>query len=193
MRIVCLGDSLTYGYGVPRKDTWVALAAQGETEYHNKGVNGDTTGGMLARFSDDVLSFSPDAVLVMGGANDRFFSGSFAAAKANLMALCHRCCAHGVIPLVGIPIPLCPPIREGWAELIDTSFFSEYEIFCTEIAHMAGVFGFGVVDFRKAFAGRIKEMGEPASAFYLADGLHPNTHGHRILADIVRQALAELL
>ena len=27
MKLVCLGDSLTYGYGVPRKDCWVSLAA----------------------------------------------------------------------------------------------------------------------------------------------------------------------
>ena len=43
MKIVCLGDSLTYGYGVPRKDGWVSLAAQatGHTLV-NKGVSGDT-------------------------------------------------------------------------------------------------------------------------------------------------------
>ena len=28
MKIVCLGDSLTYGYGVSRKDCWVSLAAE---------------------------------------------------------------------------------------------------------------------------------------------------------------------
>lgn len=58
MKIVCLGDSLTYGYGVPRKDGWVSLAAQatGHTLV-NKGVSGDTTGGMLARFARDTASW----------------------------------------------------------------------------------------------------------------------------------------
>ena len=43
MKIVCLGDSLTYGYGVPRKDGWVSLAARatGHTLV-NRGVSGDT-------------------------------------------------------------------------------------------------------------------------------------------------------
>ena len=41
MKIVCLGDSLTYGYGVPQKDGWVSLAAQatGHTLV-NRGVSG---------------------------------------------------------------------------------------------------------------------------------------------------------
>ena len=67
MKIVCLGDSLTYGYGVPRKDGWVSLAAQatGHTLV-NRGVSGDTTGGMLARFARDVLAQRPRRVLLMG-------------------------------------------------------------------------------------------------------------------------------
>ena len=28
MKLVCLGDSLTYGYGVPRRDCWVSLCAE---------------------------------------------------------------------------------------------------------------------------------------------------------------------
>ena len=120
MKIVCIGDSLTYGYGVPRRESWVSLCAQESGHaFVGRGVNGDTTGGMLARFSADVLPERPDAVLMMGGANDRFFSGFFGAAQANIMALAHRCCGCGMAPLIGIPIPLCPPIRDGWCELVD--------------------------------------------------------------------------
>lgn len=192
MRIVCLGDSLTYGYGVPRRDVWVTLCASGETECINKGVNGDTTGGMLARFDADVLAYRPDAALLMGGANDRFYSGSFGAAKANMLAMAHRCYAEKITPLVGIPLPLCPPVREGWAELVDPSFAEEYDAYCAALAHMAGVFGFYVVDFRSAFLARADASGEPRSAFYLSDGLHPNARGHRLLADILLRSLPQL-
>ncbi len=194
MRIVCLGDSLVYGYGVPRRDTWAALATNaGETEYINKGVNGDTTGGMLARFTADVLPCQPDAVLMMGGANDRFFSGMFGGAKANLMALCHRCCAAGIIPVIGIPTPLCPPVREGWAALLDASFYEEYDAFCMELSRMAAIFGFAVLDFRAAFVSAMERSGELRAAFYLPDGLHPNSRGHRLLADILLSELPRLL
>ena len=76
MKLICIGDSLTFGYGVRPSQRWTRLCAQ-ETgwEIVNEGISGDTTGGMLARFSADVLPERPDAVLMMGGANDRFFSG----------------------------------------------------------------------------------------------------------------------
>ena len=77
MKLVCLGDSLTYGYGVPRRDCWVSRVAEctGHTLV-NRGINGDTSGGMLARFGRDVLDERPDRVLLLGGANDIIFGGN---------------------------------------------------------------------------------------------------------------------
>ena len=56
MKILCLGDSLTYGMGVLHKERWSSLVAE-QTGYTvvNRGISGDTTGGMLARFERDVL------------------------------------------------------------------------------------------------------------------------------------------
>ena len=55
MRVYCLGDSTTYGFGVSRREAWPALvgAATGH-EMINGGVNGDATSGTLARFCVDV-------------------------------------------------------------------------------------------------------------------------------------------
>ena len=52
MRLICIGDSLTFGYGVHLSQRWTQLCAQ-ETgwELVNEGINGDTTGGMLARIN----------------------------------------------------------------------------------------------------------------------------------------------
>lgn len=50
MKLICIGDSLTFGYGVHLSQRWTRLCAQ-ETgwELVNEGINGDTTGGMLTR------------------------------------------------------------------------------------------------------------------------------------------------
>ena len=50
MKLIRIGDSLTFGYGVHLSQRWTRLCAQ-ETgwELVNEGINGDTTGGMLAR------------------------------------------------------------------------------------------------------------------------------------------------
>ena len=56
MKLIRIGDSLTFGYGVHLSQRWTRLCAQ-ETgwELVNEGINGDTTGGMLARMQGDLL------------------------------------------------------------------------------------------------------------------------------------------
>ena len=76
MKIVCLGDSLTYGFGVSRSNSWTNIVnKETRLEIVNKGINGDTTSGMLARFNEDVVKNSPDIVFIMGGTND-FIAGA---------------------------------------------------------------------------------------------------------------------
>lgn len=87
MKILCLGDSLTYGYDVPVAQRWTTrvAAALGVT-LQNEGVCGDTTAGMAYR-----LSFLPvaayDAFFLMGGANDVLMDCDLAVTKANLAAM----------------------------------------------------------------------------------------------------------
>jgi lysophospholipase L1-like esterase len=69
MRIVFLGDSLTWGqYG----GDFVAEVAKELPDYEiiNAGVGGDTIVNLLRRLEDDVLAHDPDAVFVMVGGND---------------------------------------------------------------------------------------------------------------------------
>jgi acyl-CoA thioesterase-1 len=75
LHIVALGDSLTAGYGLARKDGFVpqlqgALAAQGaKVEVAGAGVSGDTASDGLARLDWSVPE-GTDAVIVELGAND---------------------------------------------------------------------------------------------------------------------------
>ena len=44
LHIACLGDSLTYGYGIPREEAWVFLAGRELAPgvvMHNYGLNGE--------------------------------------------------------------------------------------------------------------------------------------------------------
>mgnify|MGYP003235117011 CR=1 FL=1 len=115
MKLIRIGDSLTFGYGVHLSQRWTRLCAQ-ETgwELVNEGINGDTTGGMLARMQGGVLAELREGglgadrpyVLLMGGSNDVFYSGSDAAARENMGAMIHQLFSVGVLPVVGIPLPL---------------------------------------------------------------------------------------
>lgn len=69
--LVCLGDSIVYGYGVSSRYAWPYLASKTlGINILNKGENGDTADGMNVRFMEDVVWNHPKEVFVMAGAND---------------------------------------------------------------------------------------------------------------------------
>lgn len=82
MKIICFGDSLTFGHGLALKDKWHVIAAKKTgVQMSNRGVSGNTTTEMLARFNRQVILMQPDAVMIMGGYNDIFFEGSYEKAQ----------------------------------------------------------------------------------------------------------------
>jgi acyl-CoA thioesterase-1 len=74
--VVALGASNTFGKGVSRSQAYPAqlealLRARGlSVRVVNAGINGDTTGGMLARL-DRVVSKGTSVVILQPGGNDR--------------------------------------------------------------------------------------------------------------------------
>ncbi|QBD84532.1 peptidase [Clostridium tetani] len=71
MKIVCIGDSITFGYGVKNTENWVSILNNNiKIDFINKGLNGDTSSGMLFRSYEDIIKLNPDAVFIMGGTND---------------------------------------------------------------------------------------------------------------------------
>jgi acyl-CoA thioesterase I len=68
-KIVFLGDSTTHFWlGSPWFQQYL-----GQGIFIEKGVGGDKTTGMLARFQTDVIDQHPDVVVILGGANDARF------------------------------------------------------------------------------------------------------------------------
>ncbi len=182
MELICLGDSLTFGYGVRPQERWLHLAAR-ETGWRivNRGVSGDTTGGMLARLREVLEARpAPDRVLLMGGANDIFYSGSDRAARANMGAMLHQLLSAGLRPAAGIPMPIAQSgYPERWGAAVDfpgaAALLDAYDRW---LEAYCGAFGIPTVDFRGDF---VSADGRPRGELYL-DGLHPNPAGHRLMA-----------
>ncbi len=107
MKLVCIGDSLTFGFKMTRKNSWPQIVGKGlEIEVENKGVCGDTTGGMLSRFGHDVVMEKPEYVLIMGGSNDLIFQLPESVIHSNLAAIAYQACHYRIQPIIGIPIPI---------------------------------------------------------------------------------------
>ena len=190
--IICLGDSLTYGYGVRRAQCWTELAAEmSGWNVVNRGICGDTTGGMLVRLREilreEIGQRNERCFLLMGGCNDIFFSGSSTGARENMAAMAHQLFAEGEMPLIAIG----PGIADGsypsmWSDLVDfpeagkviRQYYEWLERFCSS-------FGVRMIDFRGDFRDR---EGNIRTELYL-DGLHLNPEGHRVMAERVAKVL----
>lgn len=69
--IICFGNSITYGEGVGREDSYPSLLQQKiNIPVINAGRNGDTTFDALERLNNDVLNKNPLIVIVEFGGND---------------------------------------------------------------------------------------------------------------------------
>lgn len=193
MKLYCLGDSLTFGYGVSRAGRWTTLLERSTGwQVENRGVNGDTTGGMLTRLEPEVLrpigsDRAGSRVLLMGGSNDVFFSGTDTQARANMAAMCHRLMGEGLRPLVGISLPVdWRSAPAAWAQAVDFELSARLmRAYCAWLSEFCRVFSLDTVDFAADFT---DPDGQPIHALFL-DGLHPNAEGHRLMAARMEAAL----
>lgn len=193
MKLICFGDSLTFGLGAPESLRWTSLfAAESGWCVVNRGISGDTTGGMLSRFQRDVIASLSEEhagcqVLLMGGTNDIFFSGTDANARANLCAMVYQLKAYGVRPMIGTPMPVdwakTPP---RWQGLVD------FQKAATQVAAYS--------DWLREYCRRSESLlVDFSAAFYqsdgqichdlLWDGVHPSQQGHRCMADLLARLL----
>jgi acyl-CoA thioesterase-1 len=86
--IIFFGDSLTFGYGVTKQDSWVyKLAQKLPFKTLNKARNGDTTASMLSRYYNDVLIYAPAKIFIMGGTNDLLLGRSLPSVLSNIELL----------------------------------------------------------------------------------------------------------
>lgn len=200
MELICLGDSLTFGYGVRASQRWTALA-EGASGWKviNQGLSGDTTGGMLVRLRTQILNgmgvscalrAERPMVLLMGGCNDIFYSGSDQCARANMGAMAQELLSAGLVPLIGVPMNIgtqgFPPL---WGTLVDFGAVREMlNAYYDWLTVYAKAFRLPVVDFRPDF---LLPDGCVNDALYL-DGLHPNPEGHRLMARRLSDTLSML-
>jgi len=178
-RIVFLGDSLTAGYGLARHQSVPALIQarldrEGlDYEVVNAGVSGDTSAGGLSRLEWSLDGMVRVLVVELGG-NDGLRGLPVAAMKDNLDAIIRRAKARGItVLLTGMEAP--PNYGQAYT-----------------------------VEFRTAFLDLAKAHGVAFVPFYLegvagnpelniADGIHPNPDGARIVEQTIWRALQPLL
>lgn len=170
LRVVCLGDSITWGFPHGPEYSWVHMLSQKmDGEFINQGINGNTTTDMLRRFDRCVLRYKPTHVVIMGGINDIFWSDSFDRITTNLQTMVRLAQKQGIKVILGTPTAVDQPSIQRLGERIRNW-----------VKGFARENGVPVIDFGAAFldsSGKVKEE------LLLADGAHPSRAGYQALFD----------
>lgn len=172
MKIVCLGDSLTEGYGISPESDWPHLLSQ-HYSVINSGISGDTTAGMLSRFHRMVIDHQPSHVIIMGGTNDCSFNLSVDVIISNIMAMTKLARHHGIKPIIGLPTLCFIDYQPDFGNLFISlkSFTDRLNMLREKLHKMALAKELKVIDFAQGLMGK----------HFLEDGVHPNEIGHRLM------------
>jgi acyl-CoA thioesterase-1 len=181
--IVALGDSLTAGYGLSRKQAWPALIGEKmreagyEFEVVNAGSSGDTTSGGLRRLPALLRAHRKIDVFVLElGINDAFRGVPIDQISANLQAIIDQVRAghpNAAIVLAGMQLPNYS--SDDYVGAFGAIFPAISE---KKRATLIPFFLEGV-------------GGNPALNQW--DRVHPNAAGQRVLADNVWRVLEPIL
>lgn len=175
-KLIVLGDSLTEGFGVAKEAAYPAVlekklheAGKKEWTVINSGVSGSTTASAVTRMKW-LYKSKPDAVLLVLGANDGLRGLKIEDSEKHLAEAIEYSQKQNVRVILG---GLYMPPNYGVA--YTDKFKKMYESLAKKYKLTFIPF---VLD---------KVGGNPK--YNLADGIHPNEAGHKIIADNIFQVL----
>ncbi len=169
-RIVCLGDSITWGFPHGPEYSWVRMlddAISDDIEVINQGINGNTTSDMLDRFNRAVIKKKPTHLIIMGGINDVIWRESFDRITLNLKTMAEKAKENGIQVIMGTPTAVDDPEPERRLQRL-RDWIKEY----------AAQNKLAVIDFASAF---YDSNGKIRLEYLLADGGHPTRQGYQAL------------
>jgi lysophospholipase L1-like esterase len=196
MVIVCLGDSTTAGTPGFRSPIEAPPDGEGDVEsqfaywlgrWHpdwcvlNRGVNGERTDQIAARFERDVLSHRPHVLVVIAGVNDVYQGRPVEHATSHLRAVYDRAAAAGIPVVAGsiVPFNTATPDQNARMRAINAWMAAEAE----RDAHLT------FVDTRAAVA----DAGDPDRLATSPDDLHPDVDGYRRMAEALESPIEGLV
>jgi len=172
-RYVFLGDSAT--------DLWRLNEYFTGKDFVNRGIAGQTTNQILARFLADVVALRPTAVIVLAGSNDIALGMTPSAIADNLVMMGDVAKAHSVQPIFASLLPASGEAAKtrtpeaiqkvnGWIRdyCIRENFI--YLDYYTAMADAKGIMKADLSD----------------------DGLNPNARGYRVMSPLLLDGIERL-
>lgn len=173
--IIFFGDSLTFGYGVNKKYSWVTkLSNTLNYKFMNKGKNGDTTSSMLTRFYTDVLQYKPKEIFIMGGTNDLLCKRSISSIIENIEIMIKDGLTIGSEIIIGIPPILISDMANKLFSPSDFYIYAEIKLnkLKFELISLCNKYNIRYLNFYDLI---------PKNSVLFLDGLHLTEEGHDIM------------
>jgi lysophospholipase L1-like esterase len=182
-RVVFLGDSIT--------DSWRLNEYFTGRDFVNRGIGGQTTSQMLARFLQDVLALNPKAVVILGGTNDIASGIAVNQIEDNLAMMGDLAKAHGIKAIFASILPVSDyhkDVDPGY-EMTKTHTPATIQVLNRWIQVYCINGGFGWLDYYSAMVDSAGQMKADLSD----DGLHPNSKGYRVMSPVAIASIDRLL
>jgi len=176
-RVIFLGDSITEAW----KPSVPALFAG---DVLDRGVSGETTTQMLARFRTDVIDLHPAVVHIMGGINDIHSPPGTALTRSNIESMVDLARAHGITVILGSVTP--SSFFQGSPDMAPGPHIVWLNRWLRDYAAKNGLI---YVDYHAALLDGKLGIRDGLSN----DGLHPNRLGFEVMTPLARAAIARAL
>jgi len=194
--IVALGDSTTAGTPLFESPVEAPPSGRGDersqyaywlSKTHpawqvlNRGVNGERSDQIRARFDRDVLAHRPEGVVIIAGVNDIYQGRPADRVTGELHAMYDLAASAGLWIVAGSILPYNTATSDQNARM--------HAVNAWIAAEAARYKRFAAVDTRRAAAAPTNHDRLGGSP----DGLHPDIDGYRRMADALRPAIERLL
>jgi lysophospholipase L1-like esterase len=153
------------------------MQAHPEWEVLNRGVNGERSDHIRARFDRDAIAAAPRAVVIIAGVNDVYQGLPVEHVTGNLAAMYALASRAGIAIVAGSIIPYNTATPEHNARMQQINDW------------IRGQAGLAFVDTRAAVAA----SNDPDRLLDSTDGLHPTAAGYRRMAGAIQPILERVV
>ena len=179
-KVAVYGDSISHGGGhLSFGPADLAYSYESYLDFPsiNLSQSGDTSEAMVMRFEKDVLPFSPEYLLILGGTNSLRAGVPAADVISDLKEIQRKCREHGITPILMTLPPINPeniqkafnePTYEGWK-----ASFDEVNAF---------IRGEVLIDTAAPF-----EKMEELPTWLALDGIHGDWNMKRMMAEVINR------
>ncbi|MDR2936875.1 MAG: SGNH/GDSL hydrolase family protein, partial [Rikenellaceae bacterium] len=181
-RVVLIGNSITAGWVRAHPGFFTANGFTG------RGIGGQTTPQMLARFRQDVIALQPKAVIINAGTNDiaentGAYDPDFT--FGNICSMAEIARANGIKVILSSVLPAAafrwrPEIADGPAKI---------DALNVRIKQLAKEKGYGYIDYNTVL--RDENGGLPVA--YAKDGVHPIPECYTIMEGLAIEAIKKAI